>query len=98
MSQIYKYIAVFFFATTFILGIMYNYANLKVNRLENEKTVLKMEVKSCNDGVKEFNDAQIRASSTIQKVKEAVKVTKSDCDCYNSSVDERILDRVRNKK
>ena len=97
MSQIYKYIAVFFFVTTFILGIMYNYANLKVNRLENEKTVLKMEVKSCNDGVKEFNDAQIRASNTIQKIKEAVKVTKSDCDCYNSSVDKRILDRVRNK-
>lgn len=97
MSQIYKYIAVFFFDTTFILGIMYNYANLKINRLESEKTALKIEVKSCNDGVKEFNDAQIRASSTIQKVKEAVKVTKSDCDCYNSSVDKRILDRVRKR-
>lgn len=97
MSQIYKYIAVFFFATTFILGIMYNYANLKVNRLESENTALKMEVKSCNQGVKEFNDAQIRASGTIQKVREAVKVTKSDCDCYNSAVDKRILDRVRNK-
>lgn len=97
MSQIYKYIAVFFFATTFILGIMYNYTNLKINRLESENTALKMEVKSCNDGVKEFNDAQIRASSTIQKIKKAVKVTKSDCDCYYSSVDKRILDRVRKR-
>lgn len=97
MSQIYKYIAVFFFVTTFILGIMYNYANLKVNRLESEKTALKMEVKSCNDGVKEFNDAQIRASGTIQKVREAVKVTKSDCNCYNSAVDKPIIDRVRKR-
>lgn len=91
MSQIYKYIAVFFFATTLLFGLLYDYANSKANRLENE-------LNGCKNGVKEFNDAQIRASSTIQKVKEVVKVTKSDCDCYNSSVDERILDRVRNKK
>jgi hypothetical protein len=97
MSQIYKYIAVFFFATTFVLGIMYNYANLKVNRLESEKTALKMEVKSCNDGVKEFNDAQIRAGDTIQKVREVVRTVKSDCDCYNIAVDKRILDRVRKR-
>lgn len=56
-----------------------------------------MEVKSCNDGVKEFNDAQIRAGNTIQKIKEVVKTVKSDCDCYNSTVDKRILDRVRKR-
>lgn len=91
MDKIYKFLAISFFATTLLLGLMYNYANSKSNRLESE-------LKGCKNGVKEFNDAQIRASNTIQKVKEVFKTVKSDCDCYNSAVAEPILDRVRNKK
>lgn len=52
--NIYKYISVFFFATTFILGIMYNYANIKVNRLESEKTALKMENKQLKEDNKKY--------------------------------------------
>lgn len=91
MERIYKFLAVAFFATTLLLGLMYNYTNSKVNRLESE-------LRGCKNGVKEFNDAQIRASSTIQKVKEVVKTVKSDCDCYNSVIAEPIISRVRNKK
>lgn len=98
MEKIYKFLAIAFFATTLLLGFMYNYTNSKANRLESELNECKSELKICKNGVKEFNDAQIRASSTIQKVKEVVKTVKSDCDCYNSSVDGVILDRVRNKK
>ena len=91
MTKVYQFVCVFFFATTLLFGLLYDYANSKANRLENE-------LNGCKNGVKEFNYAQMRASNTIEKVREVVKTVKSDCDCYNSSVDKRILDRVRNKK
>lgn len=97
MTNIYKYTALFLLAVAVVLGFLYSYASIKINRLESEKTALKMEVKSCNDSIKEFNDAQIRAGDTIQKVREVVRTVKSDCDCYNSAVDKRILDRVRKR-
>ena len=97
LGNIYKFTALFFALTTIVLVLMYSYASIKITRLESEKTALKMEVKSCNDGVKEFNDAQIRAGDTIQKVREVVRTVKSDCDCYSSAVDKRILDRVRKR-
>ena len=97
LGNIYKYTALFLLAVAVVLGFLYSYASIKITRLESEKTALKMEVKSCNDGVKEFNDAQIRAGNTIQKVREVVRTVKSDCNCYNVAVDKRILDRVRKR-
>lgn len=43
MNKIIKYIAVFFFATTLIFAFMNNYADLKADKLESEKTALKKE-------------------------------------------------------
>ena len=97
LGNIYKFTALFFALTTIVLLLVCGYTKNKITRLESEKTALKMEVKSCNDGVKEFNDAQIRAGDTIQKVREVVRTVKSDCDCYNIAVDKRILDRVRKR-
>lgn len=90
MDKIFRFLAALFFATTLIFASMYNYANSKAQRLDGE-------LKGCKNNVKEFNDAQIRASSTIEKVREVVKTVKSDCNCYPSAVDKPILDRVRNK-
>jgi hypothetical protein len=98
MSHIYKYIAEFFFTTTLIFGFLYSYDEFKIQRIETEKNTLKINLENCNKGIKEFNDAQIRAGNTIEKVREVVKTVKSDCDCYHNSVDKPILERVRNKK
>lgn len=67
MISLYKYIAVFFLATTIILGIMYNYANLKVTRLESEKNAFETQLeKEHNDKVeldKQYKKLEAKAKS-----------------------------------
>lgn len=41
--------------------------------------------------------ANERADKEICEIRTIVKTVKSPCDCYNSSVDPAIIDRVRGK-
>ena len=105
MNKIYTGIIVFL---CFVLGFYvarYNLAQFKISKLENEILQLKNDVSNCkvnlndcNKGIEEFNNAQIQASNTISKIKTVVKTIKSDCDCFNSSVDDAVLNIVRKQE
>lgn len=102
MISLYKYIGVFFFVTTLILGIMYNYADSKADKLESEKTVLKMD----NKQLKEDNKNYLAKIERIyndkmelnRKYKELEQSAKSDknfdwfVDISNSDVIKRLQD------
>lgn len=105
LNKIYIGIIIFL---CFVLGFYvarYNLSQFKISKLENEILTLKNDVSNCktnlndcNKGIEEFNNAQIQASSTIQKIKTVVKTVKEDCDCFNSSVDDRVLLLVRKQE
>lgn len=105
LNKIYIGIIIFLcFALGFYVA-RYNLSQFKISKLENEILTLKNDVSNCktnlndcNKGIEEFNNAQIQASSTIQKIKTVVKTVKEDCDCFNSSVDDRVLLLVRKQE
>lgn len=102
MNKIFQYIAVFFFATTLIFIFMYNYADIKADKLESEKNALKME----NKQLKEDNKNYLAKIERIyndkveldRKYKELEKAAKSDknfdwfVDISNSDVIKRLQD------
>lgn len=101
----YKYIIIFLCFVTGFFVARYNVAQFKISKLESEISSLKTDISTCkvnlnecNEGIKEFNDAQIRASDTIQKIKTVVKTVKSDCDCFNVSLEPAMLAIVRKQK
>lgn len=88
-----------------VLYFMYNFSQNKVHTLETKILTLKNDVSNCktnltdcNKGIEEFNNAQIQASSTIQKIKTVVQTVKSDCDCFNSAVDDSVIKLVRKQE
>lgn len=105
LNKIYIGIIIFL---CFLLGFYvarYNLSQLKISKQENEILQLKNDVSNCktnlsdcNKGIEEFNNAQIQASNTIQKIKTVVQTIKADCDCFNSSVDNAILNIVRKQE
>ena len=54
MNKIFQYIAVFFFITTLVFIFMYNYADIKADKLESEKNALKMENKQLKEDNKNY--------------------------------------------
>lgn len=58
----------------------------QINTLENEKTELKSQLKSMEEEIENYNQKQLEASNTIEKVREVVKRVKEPCDCYNTAL------------
>lgn len=88
--------------TGVFLGISALYLNYKVDYLKNENTSLRNEknglkekIKGLENAIQEYNRAQERAGEKIEKVRTIVRTVKSDCDCYNTLVDSRLLDTIR---
>lgn len=69
---------------------------LRATNAENKNNALQTEIKGYKNAIQEYNDAQERAGKTIEKVRTIVRTVKSDCDCYNTPVDSRVLDTIRN--
>lgn len=102
MNKIFQYIAVFFFITTLIFVFMYNYADLKADKLESEKTALKKE----NTELKKENKSYLAKLEKVyndkvelnRKYKELEESAKSDknfdwfADISNSDVIKRLQD------
>lgn len=105
LNKIYTGVIVFLcFALGFYVA-RYNLSQFKISKLENENLQLKNDVSNCkinlndcNKGIEEFNNAQIQASNTIQKIKTVVKTVKEDCDCFNSALSDYILKLVRKQE
>lgn len=68
---------------------------LRATNAENQNNALQTEIKGYKNAIQEYNDAQERAGEKIEKVRTIVRTVKSDCDCYNTLVDSRLLDTIR---
>ena len=70
----------------------------RVVNAENKITTLETEIKGYKNAISEYNNAQERAGEKIEKVRTIVKTVKSDCDCWNTMVDERVRNEARKHK
>ena len=59
---------------------------LRATNAENQNNALQTEIKGYKNAIQEYNEAQERASETIEKVRTVVRTVKSDCDCWNTEL------------
>lgn len=71
---------------------------LRATNAENKNNALQTEIKGYKNAIQEYNDSQERAGKTIEKVRTIVRTVKSDCDCWNTPVDERVRNEIRKNK
>lgn len=71
---------------------------LRATNAENKNNALQTEIKGYENAISEYNNAQERAGEKIEKVRTIVKTVKSDCDCWNTLVDERVRNEARKHK
>ncbi len=84
-------IAVFFAVQAFLFFSLWLNQRDEVKRIESENNSLISQIE-------EFNNAEIRANNTIQKIQEKIKYVKEPCDCFNSDIPYDLLDWVRGNK
>lgn len=51
-----------------------------------EITTLNSKIKGYENEIQAYNEAQQRASNTIEKVRTIIRTVESDCDCYNTAL------------
>lgn len=73
------------------------YRGTKIYRLQAEKNELQQNLKGCKNEMESYIKASERANCAIGEIRTIVKTVKSPCDCYNSSIEHNIIDRVRGK-
>lgn len=73
------------------------YRGTKIDRLQAEKNELQQNLKGCKNEMESYIKASERANCAIGEIRTIVKNVKSPCDCYNSSIEHNIIDRVRGK-
>lgn len=95
MVKILTTVCVFLAVCALYFNFRVDYLKNENTSLRNEKTSLKKEIKGYKNAIQEYNDAQERAGEKIEKVRTIVRTVKSDCDCYNTLVDSRLLDTIR---
>lgn len=69
----------------------------EIVKLKAEIGSLKKELTGCRDEIKKSNQAANEAEKQISEIKTVVKTVKSNCNCYDSPIDDAILGRVRGK-
>lgn len=84
------FIAVFLFIQSILLYSLYNGE-------KNKRIALEIEKSSIIEEREKYNEAQVRASNTIQKIQEKIKYVKNPCDCYHLPIPADVLDWVRGK-
>lgn len=95
MVKILTTVCVFLAVCALYFNFRVDYLKNENTSLKSEKTSLKNEIKGYKNAIQEYNDAQERAGEKIEKVRTIVRTVKSDCDCYNTLVDSRLLDTIR---
>jgi FtsZ-binding cell division protein ZapB len=70
----------------------------KLTNAENQNNTLQTEIKEYKNAIQKYNDAQERATETIEKVRTIVRTVKSDCDCWHTPVDDRVRDEIRKRR
>lgn len=86
MAKIYTMVVVFL---CIVLGF-YVFKDIRsqntIDSLTTENNELSAQLKSMENEIERYNEKQLQASSTIEKVREVIKHVKEPCDCYHTSL------------
>ena len=63
----------------------------KITSLETENNSLYEQLKSKEKEIEQYNQKQMEASNTIEKVREVIKTVKEPCDCYHTSLPSDVM-------
>lgn len=91
MRTFLTYLAVFLILCAYIFSMQYIERGKQIKLLESEKTELTSQLKSMENEIERYNEKQLQASSTIEKVREVIKTVKEPCNCYNTRLPDDII-------
>lgn len=80
------YLGGFLLLCAYIFSMQYIERGKKIKLLETEKTELNSKLNSMEKEIENYNQKQLEASNTIEKVREVIKHVKEPCDCYHTSL------------
>jgi chromosome segregation ATPase len=86
MKKFIAYLAVFLCVVAYIFSMQYIERGKKIKLLETEKIELNSKLNSMEKEIENYNQKQLEASSTIEKVREVIKHVKEPCDCYHTAL------------
>lgn len=69
-----------------------------ISKIKDQRKLYEKKSIMLEESIARYNEKQVEASSTITEIRERVKYIKTDCDCYNSRIDDRILNLVQGDK
>ena len=90
------YLVIILLIVGYIFSIQFIERGKKIKLLETEKTELSSQLKSMENEIEKFNEKQVEASNTIEKVREVIKTVKEPCDCYNTRLPDDVLRLLHN--
>jgi len=96
MKTFMLYFVAFLLLCAYIFAQNYIERGRQINTLEGEKNELISQLKSKEKEIENYNQKQLEASNTIEKVREVIKTVKEPCDCYNSALPARVADILHN--
>lgn len=86
MRTLLVYLSAFLLLCAYIFAQNYIERGRQINTLEGEKNELISQLKSKEKEIENYNQKQLQASSTIEKVREVIKKVKEPCDCYHTAL------------
>lgn len=96
MKTFMLYLAGFLLLCAYIFSIQFVERGKKIEILESEKIELNAKLNSMEKEIERYNQKQLEASNTIEKVREVVKRVKEPCDCYHTLINPELLDILHN--
>jgi Tfp pilus assembly protein PilO len=96
MKTFMLYFVAFILLVGYIFSERYIEMGKQINTLEGEKNELISQLKSKEKEIENYNQKQLEASNTIEKVREVVKTVKEPCNCYGVALPARIADILHN--
>ena len=91
MKKVMLYIAAFLMLCAYIFSIQYVERGKQIKLLESEKSELMAKVKSMEGEIEKYNQKQMEASNTIEKVREVVRTVKEPCNCYHTVLPDGVV-------
>lgn len=91
MKKFIAYLAVFLCVVAYIFSLQYVERGKKIKLLETEKNELNSKLNSMEKEIENYNQKQLQASSTIEKVREVIKHVKEPCDCYHTRLPDSVI-------
>ena len=86
MNRILLVSLIFAIVTAVFFKLQSDKSLLRATNAENQNNALQTEIKGYKNAIQEYNEAQERASETIEKVRTVVRTVKSDCDCWHTEL------------